>query len=136
MLKTTQEYELSDINVTPFIDIMLVLLIIFMVVTPLMTSSVKIELPKVSENMIKDELKPVILSIEGDGNLSINDEVVDEINLSTILAKKTAGNFEEVIYFYVDKSVSYDILIQIMSKIKELGYAKIALSAEVKNDKK
>lgn len=136
MLKKTQEQELSDINVTPFIDIMLVLLIIFMVVTPLMTSSVKIELPKVSENAIKDEVKSVILSIESNGNLSIDDEVVNEINLSSILAKKTAGNFDEVIYLYVDKSVSYDILIQVMSKIKELGYAKIALSAEVKNGKK
>ena len=65
MIRLESDKELNEINVTPFIDVMLVLLIIFMVVTPLMTTSVKVELPKGSENLQKDEnKKPLILSID------------------------------------------------------------------------
>lgn len=134
MIKQDTQHELSEINVTPFIDVMLVLLIIFMVVTPLMTTSVKVELPKASENLKKDEdKKPLILSIDKENRLFLDDETINLSNLKDILFSKTGGNFDEIIYFYVDKSVEYEILMNAINSVKELGYSKIALSSKFDN---
>lgn len=92
MLKQEKDQELSEINVTPFIDVMLVLLIIFMVVTPLMTTSVKVELPKANENLKQDEnKKPLILSIDKENRLFLDDEYINLPNLKEILFTKTSG---------------------------------------------
>lgn len=130
-VKAEDQQELSDINVTPFIDVMLVLLIIFMVVTPLITSSEKIELPKTGKETIKDDKKPVIIGIDKNSTLSIDNKDIKFEDLKFILKEKTDGNQDEFIYFYVDKSVKYEILMDVIGKVKELGYSKIALSAEI-----
>ncbi|HED6758303.1 TPA: biopolymer transporter ExbD [Campylobacter coli] len=133
MIKTEmahKEEELSEINITPFIDIMLVLLIVFMVVTPLITSSIKIELPK-SSQQAEDKLKnPIILYLNTDNTLAINDDKLSLENLSNALDIKTKGNKEEIIYFHIDKSVKYENIMQVMQKLKENGYRKIALSSK------
>ncbi|CDG56494.1 biopolymer transporter ExbD [Campylobacter jejuni] len=133
MIKTEmahKEEELSEINITPFIDIMLVLLIVFMVVTPLITSSIKIELPK-SSQQAEDKLKnPIILYLNTDNTLAINDDKLSLENLSGALDIKTKGNKEEIIYFHIDKSVKYEDIMQVMQKLKENGYGKIALSSK------
>lgn len=131
MIETKDEKILSDINVTPFIDVMLVLLIIFMTVTPLMTSSDKIELPKVGKNFTADKEKFVIISIDKNGIVSINSKVIHLADLSANLALLTSENFEETIYFYVDTSVEYGTLMNTIKKVKELGYLKIALSSQI-----
>lgn len=134
MIRLESDKELNEINVTPFIDVMLVLLIIFMVVTPLMTTSVKVELPKGSENLQKDEnKKPLILSIDKEKNLFLDDEIINLSNLKEILFAKTSGNFDEIIYFYIDKSVEYEVLINAINSVKTLGYSKIALSSKLEN---
>ena len=134
MIRLESDKELSEINVTPFIDVMLVLLIIFMVVTPLMTTSVKVELPKSSQNLKQDkEKKPLILSIDRENRLFLDDEAINLESLKEILFAKTGGNFDEVIYFYVDKSVEYEVLIGAINNIKTLGYSKIALSSKLDN---
>ncbi|EAI3565266.1 biopolymer transporter ExbD [Campylobacter jejuni] len=131
MIKTEmahKEEELSEINITPFIDIMLVLLIVFMAVTP--TSSIKIELPK-SSQQAEDKLKnPIILYLNTDNTLAINDDKLSLENLSSALDIKTKGNKEEIIYFHIDKSVKYEDIMQVMQKLKENGYGKIALSSK------
>ncbi|EDP3509481.1 biopolymer transporter ExbD [Campylobacter jejuni] len=127
---THKEEELSEINITPFIDIMLVLLIVFMVVTPLITSSIKIELPK-SSQQVEDKLKnPIILYLNVDKTLAINDDKLSLENLASALDIKTKGNKEEIIYFHIDKSVKYEDIMQVMQKLKEYGYVKIALSSK------
>ncbi|EAI1819414.1 biopolymer transporter ExbD [Campylobacter jejuni] len=133
MIKTEMAHkkeELSEINITPFIDIMLVLLIVFMAVTPLITSSIKIELPK-SSQQAEDKLKnPIILYLNTDNTLAINDDKLSLENLSSALDIKTKGNKEEIIYFHIDKSVKYEDIMQVMQKLKENGYGKIALSSK------
>lgn len=123
--------EMSEINLTPFIDIMLVLLIIFMIVTPLVTSSVKVELPKGASNEI-DEKKPIILFISQD-EFSINQEKInlDQINLK--LDELTNNNKEQVIYFHIDKSVNYERIVNVMNEVKKAKYEKLAFSTEVDN---
>lgn len=134
MIKHDIQKELNEINVTPFIDVMLVLLIVFMVVTPLMTTSVKVELPKSSQNLKQDrDKKPLILSIDRENRLFLDDEAINLESLKEILFAKTGGNFDEVIYFYVDKSVEYEVLIGAINNIKTLGYSKIALSSKLDN---
>ncbi|CZE45831.1 ExbD/TolR family protein [Campylobacter geochelonis] len=126
------ESELSEINVTPFIDVMLVLLIIFMVVTPLVTSSLKVELPKAASKSQVDEKTPTIIAINELGEIKVGKSSANLDNLTFVLNGITKNNKDEVVYFYVDKAVSYEKLIVVINKIKESGYGKIALSTEVK----
>mgnify|MGYP000905012068 CR=1 FL=1 len=130
MLRNQNE-ELSEINVTPFIDIMLVLLIIFMVVTPIVTSSVKVELPKAVSDQKQDINKPIILSINEHNEIYFGTELVGSENLAAVLDQKTGGDRENVVYLHVDKSVPYEILIGTIERIKKAGYSKIALCSKV-----
>ncbi len=130
MLRNQNE-ELSEINVTPFIDVMLVLLIIFMVVTPIVTSSVKVELPKAVSDQKQDINKPIILSINEHNEIYFGTELVDSENLAAVLDQKTGGDRENVVYLHVDKSIPYEILIEAIERIKKAGYSKIALCSKV-----
>ena len=130
MLRNQNE-ELSEINVTPFVDVMLVLLIIFMVVTPIVTSSVKVELPKAVSDQKQDINKPIILSINEHNEIYFGTELVSSENLAAVLDQKTGGDCENVVYLHVDKSVPYEILIGTIEHIKKAGYSKIALCSKV-----
>ena len=132
MLIKQDDKALSEINVTPFIDVMLVLLIIFMAVVPIITASIKVELPRASEQIPPDQKKLVILTIDKQNAITINDTGAHLANLAEVLDAKTGRNFDEPIYFYVDKSVSYENLISVINQVKAIGYDKIALSSEVK----
>ncbi|WP_169777187.1 ExbD/TolR family protein [Campylobacter mucosalis] len=131
MTLTNNESELSEINVTPFIDVMLVLLIIFMVVTPIVTSSVKVELPTSKSEEKSDTDKPLILSINEKSELFIKDEMITLENLEQKLDEKSLNNKESVIYFYVDKSVSYEKLMEVVESVKLAKYSKIAFSTKM-----
>ncbi|WP_169764278.1 ExbD/TolR family protein [Campylobacter mucosalis] len=131
MTLTNNESELSEINVTPFIDVMLVLLIIFMVVTPIVTSSVKVELPTSKSEEKSDTDKPLILSINEKSELFIKDEMITLENLEQKLDEKSLNNKESVVYFYVDKSVSYEKLMEVVEGVKLAKYSKIAFSTKM-----
>jgi Biopolymer transport protein len=127
------EEELSEINVTPFIDVMLVLLIIFMVVTPIVTSSVKVELPKSVAKQKEDVNKPIILSINDKFEIYLGSQAVLAENIAQALDIKSGRNYEAIVYFHVDKSVPYEILINVVERVKIAGYTKIAFSTKVVN---
>ena len=127
------EEELSEINVTPFIDVMLVLLIIFMVVTPIVTSSVKVELPKSVAKQKEDVNKPIILSINDKFEIYLGSQAVLAENIAQALDIKSGRNYESIVYFHVDKSVPYEILINAVERVKIAGYTKIAFSTKVVN---
>lgn len=122
--------ELSEINVTPFIDVMLVLLIIFMVVTPIVTSSVKVELPKAVNKQKEDVNKPIILSINDKFEIYLGGELVSQERLSSALESKSGRDYDAIIYFYVDKSVPYEVLMNAVERVKVAGYSKIAFSSK------
>ncbi len=127
------EEELSEINVTPFIDVMLVLLIIFMVVTPIVTSSVKVELPKSVAKQKEDVNKPIILSINDKFEIYLGSQAVLAENIAQALDIKSGRNYEAIVYFHVDKNVPYEILINTVERVKIAGYTKIAFSTKVIN---
>ncbi|ANI30109.1 biopolymer transporter ExbD [Yersinia entomophaga] len=119
--------ELHDINVTPFIDVMLVLLIIFMVAAPLATVDIKVDLPASSAAPQPRPEKPVFLSVKADNQLFVGEQQVDRETLAVALDKRTQSNKETTIFFQADKSVDYETLMSVMDSLRKAGYLKVGL---------
>lgn len=119
--------ENSEINVTPFIDVMLVLLIIFMVAAPLATVDMKVDLPQsVSKPTPRDD-KPVFVTLNADLGLAIGNEETAREEFATELQRLTEGNTETRVLLRADKAVDYGELMTVMNLIQNAGYTKIAL---------
>jgi biopolymer transport protein ExbD len=121
--------ELHEINVTPFIDVMLVLLIIFMVAAPLATVEVKVDLPASSAEPAPKPDLPVYLTLRGDNALLVGGDVVERDALAAALDGTTRGDKEARIFLRADKAVSYEALMGVMDALRAAGYLKIALVA-------
>ncbi|MDG1581245.1 TonB system transport protein ExbD [Pseudomonas sp. GOM6] len=119
--------ENHEINVTPFIDVMLVLLIIFMVAAPLATVDVKIDLPASTAKPAPRPDKPIYLSIKEDNSLYLDNEQVDLVLLGSVLDKRTAGDKDKTIFVRGDKGVEYGDLMRVMDNLRGAGYLKIGL---------
>jgi biopolymer transport protein ExbD len=119
--------EMHEINVTPFIDVMLVLLIIFMIAAPLATVDVAVNLPTSTAEPQPRPEKPLFLTVNADLSLAIGDAPVTRRDLSLALDRETAGNKEERIFLRADKTVPYGDLMQVMNELRGAGYLKIAL---------
>lgn len=119
--------EMHEINVTPFIDVMLVLLIIFMVAAPLATVDVRVNLPASTSAPQPRPEKPVYLSIKADKQLYVGNEVVNKASLINVLTQQTEGNKDTTIFFQADKSVDYETLMSVMDELRTAGYLKIGL---------
>ena len=119
--------EMHEINVTPFIDVMLVLLIIFMVAAPLATVDVRVNLPASTSAPQPRPEKPVYLSIKADKQLFIGNNAVTSETLLNALNSQTEGKKDTTIFFQADKSVDYETLMGVMDKLRQAGYLKIGL---------
>ena len=117
--------EMHDINVTPFIDVMLVLLIIFMVAAPLATVDVKVNLPASTSTE-----KPVYLSVKADNSMFIGNDPVTDETMITALNALTEGKKDTTIFFRADKTVDYETLMKVMDTLHQAGYLKIGLVGE------
>jgi biopolymer transport protein ExbD len=119
--------EISDINVTPFIDVILVLLIIFMVAAPLSTVDVPVELPVSNAQPQPRPDKPVFLTIKSDLLLAIGDDPAPRETLQTVLDQHTGHDREQRIFLRADGTVAYRELMSVMNLLRDAGYLKIAL---------
>ncbi|WP_237387813.1 TonB system transport protein ExbD [Xenorhabdus sp. Sc-CR9] len=119
--------ELHEINVTPFIDVMLVLLIIFMVAAPLATVDIKVDLPASSAKPQPRPEKPVFLTVKADHQLYVGDKQIDRDSLSSVLDQTTQSNKDTTIFFQADKTVDYETLMSVMDSLRKAGYLKIGL---------
>lgn len=120
--------ELSEINVTPFIDVMLVLLIIFMVAAPLATVDIKVDLPASTATPQPRPEQPIILSLKANNQLFVgNDPISHADQLAVELDKHTNGNKDTTIFFQADKTVNYEDLIGVMNDLRKAGYLKVGL---------
>lgn len=119
--------ELHEINVTPFIDVMLVLLIIFMVAAPLATVDIRVDLPASSAKPQPWPEKPVFLSVKADKQLYVGDQPVNVDQLLLVLDQRTQANKETSIFFQADKSVDYETLMSVMDTLRKAGYLKVGL---------
>jgi biopolymer transport protein TolR len=125
---------MSEINVTPFVDVMLVLLIIFMVSAPLLTVGVPIDLPKSQAKALQQDNKPLTVSVKDGGQVYLQDS---EIKIEDLIPKLKAiieargGNPDELIYVRGDRKVDYGSMMRVMGRISGAGYHKVALVTEV-----
>jgi biopolymer transport protein TolR len=121
---------ISDINVTPLVDVMLVLLIIFMVTAPMMTHGVKVDLPETESKSIKTQEDPLILSITKNNEIFIEDYKVELNDLGDKLSKIFANRAAKEILLQGDKNVSYGFVMTVMSQVKEAGITKVGMVTE------
>ncbi|WP_276642592.1 TonB system transport protein ExbD [Siccibacter turicensis] len=119
--------EMHEINVTPFIDVMLVLLIIFMVAAPLATVDVKVNLPASSSQSQPRPEKPVYLSVKADKTMFIGNDPVTRDTMVSALNALTEGKKDTTIFFRADKSVDYETMMSVMDTLHQAGYLKIGL---------
>ena len=118
---------MSDINVTPLVDVMLVLLIIFMVTAPMMMHGVKVDLPRTESRNIKTEEDPLLLTITKKGDIFIEDYKVGFKDLKGKLERIFANRAGKEILLQADKEVPYGVVMRIMAQVKEAGFTKVGM---------
>jgi biopolymer transport protein TolR len=125
---------MSDINVTPFVDVMLVLLIIFMVTAPMMVQGVDVALPEVSAKPMVTEKENLTVTIDREANVYINDFQVRVDFLREKLEKILAGQSDREVFFRADKEVSYGVVVNVMAEIKAAGVEKLGMVTDPFDD--
>ena len=121
---------MSEINVTPFVDVMLVLLIVFMVTAPLLTVGIPVDLPKVKASALTDQKDPLEITVKIGGEVFLGESIVEVENLIPRLNAITELNKEARIYVRGDRAVAYGRIMEIMSLVNSAGYIKVALVTE------
>ncbi|MDC9825087.1 protein TolR [Devosia sp. ZB163] len=121
---------MSEINITPMVDVMLVLLIIFMVAAPLMTVGVPIELPQTQAKQLDTEQKPITISVTNEGAIFLDDNPVTLEDLTNQVAAVAVNGTEDRIYVRGDLAANYGSVMQVMGALSGAGYAKIGLITE------
>jgi len=118
---------LSEINVTPLVDVMLVLLIIFMVSAPLMTVGVQVDLPKTEAGAMSEQTEPVNISIKSDGTIYLQESVIPFEGLASALTALGEAGLERAIYVRADGAAPYSTVAQVMAALSVSGFTKIGL---------
>ena len=121
---------MAEINVTPMVDVMLVLLIIFMVTAPMMTSGVNVDLPKTDAKPLNADSEPLTVSIQSDGKVYLQDNAIELPDLVTKLNAIAAGDMTRRIFVRGDKGIPYGTVMQVMATIAQGGFTKVALLAD------
>ncbi len=121
---------LSQINVTPFVDVMLVLLVIFMVTAPMMEAGIDVKLPKTDAAAVSTPTDPVTVSIDRRGNIYIDNKLTDSSSFKKKLTAAISGHAEKAVYLKADKRVKYGIVAKTMADIKSSGVDRIAMVTE------
>ena len=128
---------MSEINVTPLVDVMLVLLVIFMITAPMLISGVSVDLPDTKSSPLKGHDEPLTISIDKNGLLYIADSKIDERELVDKLKAITNAKMDTRIFVRGDKNLSYGKIMSVVGEINAAGFSKVALITNVKhNDKK
>jgi len=118
---------MSEINVTPLVDVMLVLLIVFMVAAPLMTVGVPIELPKTEAKQLDSSTEPITITVRADRSLFLQDSAVAADQLTAKLIAIAKNGYDEQIFVRADTNVSYGAVMEVMGLLNGAGYRKIGL---------
>jgi len=129
-LQGNQSGFMSDINVTPLVDVMLVLLIIFMVTAPMMMQGVNVSLPQTTSSPLPVEKQHLIITVDGSQQIYINDYQVSLEALEAKLKKICEGRPDQKVYLRADKNVPYGVVVQVMSEVKNAGVEKLGMVTE------
>jgi biopolymer transport protein TolR len=123
---------LNEINVTPFVDVMLVLLIIFMVTSPLLVSGVNVDLPENSLNALNADKEPLSITVDSQGKIYIQNTPIEYAQLVDKLKAITSEKHDSRIFIRGDKRVDYGKIMEVVSQINAAGYEKVTLISEIK----
>lgn len=125
--QSDSESAMSEINVTPLVDVMLVLVIILLITAPLLTQSVHVNLPKTAETTANIKDQPLQLAIDGQGIITLNKQAVENLTaLEAALKNELAKNKDVALHLYADQAVVYKKVAEIMATVQHAGIAKIA----------
>ena len=126
---------MGEINVTPFVDVMLVLLIVFMVTAPLLTVGVPVDLPETKASQISDDQAPLLISIQSDGKIALQNRVIEADELIPRLEAVARAKPETRIFVRGDKNVSYGEVMRVMGLVQESGFSRVALITKLPEEK-
>ena len=121
---------MHEINVTPMVDVMLVLLIVFMVAAPLLTVGVPVDLPKTKAETMSEDTEPLTVTIQADGTIFLQDSVIELDELTPKLIAITKNGYDERIFVRGDKDVDYGRVMKVMGTINSAGFRRVALITE------
>ena len=129
--KASRYQPMAEINVTPFVDVMLVLLIVFMVTAPLLTVGVPIDLPKTKAQALSQPEEPLVISVNAAGEIYIQESTVEIENLVPRLLAITENKPDTRIYVRGDRTINYGPIMQVMGTVNVAGFNRVALIAEL-----
>ena len=132
--KRKKRGTISQINVTPFVDVMLVLLIVFMITAPLLTVGVSVDLPKTKASQLNQKGDPLILSIKSNGKIFIQDREIDSNRLIPRLKALANNNMKIRVFIRGDKKVNYGNVVDVLSRVQSAGFSKATLVAKLKQN--
>ena len=122
---------ISEINVTPMVDVMLVLLVVFMVTAPLLTVGVKVDLPKTKAGLIQDQVEPLAVTVSASGQIFLQDKEIELSVLAPRLIAITGANPDVRIFVRGDKAIEYGRVMEVMGTLNAAGFNKVALITEM-----
>jgi biopolymer transport protein TolR len=134
--KRARARVMSDINVTPLVDVMLVLLVVFMVTAPLLTVGVPVDLPQTQAPAINEQKEPLVITVDAQGKLYLQNAEVSDEDLVPRLKAITNNNPTASIYVRGDRAIDYGRVLQVMGFISEAGFTKVSLIAELPHNDK
>ncbi len=134
--RSRRNRPMSEINVTPFVDVMLVLLIVFMVTAPMLTAGVSVNLPDSSANSLPDEKEPLALTINSKGEVFIQNTQISLNDLTSKVLVITKNRTDTRIYVRGDRSLEYGKIMEVMGLLSRAGFTKVALVSESSRGKK
>jgi biopolymer transport protein TolR len=127
---------MADINVTPLVDVMMVLLVVFMVTAPLLTVSVPVDLPKTQAQSIRQDKEPLVISIDANSRVFLQENAIELTGLVDKLRAITGNNPDARIFVRGDQSVAYGKIMEVMGTVSAAGFSKVALVAELPNPRR
>ena len=126
-----KKHLMNEINVTPFVDVMLVLLIIFMITAPLLTTGVRVNLPKSNANKISETKEPITITIKKNGEIFLQNKAFKSKKLINKLSELKKQDKDLKIYIRGDKEINYGKIMKLMGEINQAGFRKVALVTEI-----
>ena len=129
-LRSSKKEPISEINVTPFVDVMLVLLIIFMVTAPLLTVGVQVDLPETSADTLPEDMEPLTLTINAKGEIFIQETKVEYEKIIAKIMAVSNNRTDTRIFVRGDKTINYGRVLEIMGMLSGSGFTKVALISE------
>ncbi|ACP53330.1 TolR [Rickettsia africae ESF-5] len=126
----------SEINVTPLVDVMLVLLIIFMITSPMLVSGVNVDLPETNSSPISGQDEPLVVTINNKGKIFLLEIPIERMHLTDKLASITKEKKDARIFVRGDRNVSYGQVVEIVAEIHAAGFSRVALISNIKNNEK